>query len=350
MDTEFHVDCGLGHILLNRPKVLNALSPAQYADLDRRLAEWQEDDSVKAIVLEGAGDRAFCAGGDVRAIYDSWKRGDPEANRGIFRTEYRLDRRIHHYPKPVVSLLDGIVMGGGAGLSVNGSFRVATERSRFAMPETGIGFFPDVGATHFLGRCPGRTGLYLGLTGARLGPADMVWSGLATHFVALDDVDALKLALGRAAVSAEPEAAIEQALASFHRDPGPGPLAARQAEVERCFAGDSVANIVTALRAERSAWAWDTLEELAAKSPFSLAVTFRQLTEGRGLSFDDAIRREFRLACRFLAGHDLYEGIRAQVVDKDRTPKWVPENLAAVGDLAVDACFAPLGAEELPLP
>jgi enoyl-CoA hydratase len=336
-------DGGLGKITLNRPRVLNALSNEQYPLLAEVLTGWAADRRVGKVLIEGAGERAFSAGGDIRVAFDAWKRGDHAFNRALFRDEYRLDRLIAHYPKPYVAILDGIVMGGGAGVSVNGGFRVATERTLFAMPETGIGFFPDVGATHFLNRCPGNVGLYLGLSGARLGPADTLWAGLATHFVPFGQLDALRGALGAAAGSANAVAAV---LARFHQDPGPAPLAAHAEALDRCFGRDGVAGIVAALQAEGSAWAKETAEAMAARSPFSLAVTFRQLTGGRGLGFDDAIRREFRLACRFLAGDDFFEGIRAQVVDKDRRPSWRPESLAEVDERAVAAYFAPL-AEEL---
>ncbi len=341
---------GVGHIRLNRPKVLNALSAPQYHQLTATLTAWESDERVRLVLLEGEGERAFCAGGDIRMVWDAWKRGDHAFNRDIFRTEYRLNRRINAYPKPYVSILDGIVMGGGAGLSINGRWRVATERTQFAMPETGIGFFPDVGATHFLGRCPGQLGLYLGLTGARLGPADCLWSGIATHFVPVESLAALRQSLFAAATAADPDGAVEEVLKRFHRDPGEGPMAGRRDELERCFAPRRLDDIVESLRTHKSQWAWDTVETLAGRSPFSLTVAHRQLTEGRGLDFDDAIRREFRLAWRFLAGHDFYEGIRAQVVDKDRSPSWSPASLAEVDATQVAGMFTSLGSDELPLP
>lgn len=340
----------VGHIRLNRPKVLNALSARQYHDLTERLSAWEGDERIKLVLLEGEGERAFCAGGDIRMVWDARARGDHAFNRDIFRTEYRLNRRIHAYPKPYVSILDGIVMGGGAGLSINGRWRVATERTQFAMPETGIGFFPDVGATHFLGRCPGHVGLYLGLTGARLGPADCLWAGIATHFVPADRLGDLRAVLALAALSGDPAAAVEESLGRWHRDPGTGPLAAHHDEVERCFAHRRLDDTLAELRAGKNRWAWDTVEALSMRSPFSLAVTHRQLTEGRDLDFDQAIRREFRLACRFLAGHDFYEGIRAQVIDKDRSPSWTPTSLAEVDAAAVAGYFSDLGGDELPLP
>lgn len=334
METEFSRQGRLGVVRLNRPQVLNALAPGQFSAIHGQLAAWAADNSVGAVLLEGAGDRAFCAGGDIRAVWDAYARRDHAFNRRLFRDEYRLDRLIHHYPKPIVSLLDGIVMGGGAGISINGRFRVATERSVFAMPEAAIGFFPDVGASHFLSRCPGSIGLYLGLTGARLRAADMVWAGLATHYVPSDRLDALK------GILAECET-VEAVLTQVHCDPGPAPLAADAALIERSFMQDDVQSVVVALAGLDRDWA----VALAAASPMSLAVIFRQLTESRTMDFDTIIRREYTLACRFLAGHDFYEGIRAVVVDKDKAPRWQPESLALVSDDAVAEYFVPLGEE-----
>lgn len=340
----------LGRIVLNRPKVLNALSARQYHDITACLVRWESDPEVAVILIEGEGERAFCAGGDIRMVWDAARRGDHGFSHDVFRTEYRLNRRIHGYPKPYVSVLDGICMGGGAGLSVNGRFRVATERTRFAMPETGIGFFPDVGATHFLNRCPGHLGLYLGLTGKQLGPADCLWAGIATHFVPAAQVDDLRAGLRVAAQSADPEDAVEGVLARFHQPVADGPLVRHMEALERCFAPRRLDDMIEALRLDGGQWAWDTIWELSGRAPFSLAVTLRQLREGRGMDFDDAIRREFRLTWRFLLRQDFLEGIRAQVVDKDRRPNWSPSSLAEVDELAVAACFQTLGDDELPLP
>ena len=349
-ETHISVDAGLGRIVLNRPKVLNALSAEQYTHLTQCLSGWEADPAVQIVLLEGEGERAFCAGGDIRMVWDAAQRDDHAFNRAVFRTEYRLNRRIQRYPKPYVSILDGIVMGGGAGISVNGRYRIATEATRFAMPETGIGFFPDVGATHFLGRCPGHLGLYLGLTGAQIGPADGLWAGIATHFVRRQDLDGLRRSIAQAAQSGDPPGALPDVLERWHRDPGEGPLPRQAEAIERCFAPRRVVDVVDALRREDSQWAWDTLWDMSARSPFSLTVANRQLRDGKDLAFDDAIAREYRLACRFLIGHDFLEGIRAQVVDKDRRPSWSPPNLSEVDVRAVDACFAPLGDDELPLP
>lgn len=346
-ETIHQVEGGQGTILLNRPHVLNALSPSQLAGLGRLLLDWRDDPEVGVVVIEGAGERAFCAGGDIRAVWDNRLAGRHDANRAIFRDEYRLDRLIHHYPKPFVALLDGIVMGGGAGVSINGRWRVATERTLFAMPETAIGFFPDVGATHFLSRCPGRVGLYLGLTGTRLRAADCLWAGLATHFVPTTGLPALKAELAAAAASADPGGAVEAVLARHHRDPGEAPLARRAPAIDRLFSAPTLREVISALVAEGEEWTWDALEPIGDNSPTSLAVTFRQLSEGRELAFDDAIRHEYRLACRFLDGHDFAEGIRALVVDKDKAPRWEPPSLADIPDAELDRLFAPLDDGEL---
>lgn len=348
-ETLARVECELGRIVLNRPQVLNALSPAQFRGLDRTLADWAADAAVAVVVIEGAGERAFCVGGDLGAIWEMRGRGDLAGCRALFRNQYRLDRRVHHYAKPIVALLDGMVMGGGAGLSVNGRFRVASERTLFAMPETAIGFFPDVGATHFLSRCPGRIGLYLGLTGARLGPADCLWAGLATHYVPLAARDALLAGLAGAAGSADPAAAVADTLASLHRDPGPAALAERAEGLDRCFGRETLREVISALIAEGADWAWDAVEPIGDNSPTALAVTFRQLAEGGGLGFDDALRREYRIATRMLAESDFFEGIRAAVVDKDRRPQWRPATLADVGADAVARYFAPAADGELDL-
>jgi enoyl-CoA hydratase len=346
-ETIFTVENGLGRIVLNRPQALNALSAAQFHDLDDRLAAWAAEPLVSAVVISGAGDRAFCAGGDIRAIVHVLRDGQHDVIRRLAARHFGLDRRIHHFPKPYVALLNGVVMGGGAGISINGGFRVACERTLFAMPENSIGYFPDAGATHFLSRCPGLVGLYLGLTGARLGPADCWWTGLATHYVPLADHDSLLVALGRAAGSGEARGAIEAVLAEYHRDPGPPPLAQHRDAIDRCFARSNVRAIISALIAEGSDWAWETVEPMGDNAPMAMAATLRQLTEGRTLSFDDAVRLEYRMAYRFLERGDFPEGIRAKLIDRDNKPQWMPSTLADINPTELEECFAPLGANEL---
>src|SRR5437763_11758719 len=230
-------------VTLNRPQALNAFTLAMYRRFDPMLRTWADDPGIRAVLIRGAGERAFCAGGDVRAIYEAGRgiSGDRALTSTFFREEYELIRRIHRYPKPYVAIIDGITMGGGAGVSVNGAFRIATERTMLAMPETGIGLFPDVGATRFLNLCPGHIGRYLGLTGVRLGPSDALYCGFATHFVPRERVPALIGELGRIGWrEGDEHRQLERLLGDFAGDPGPAPLVARRPAIDRCFAGATV--------------------------------------------------------------------------------------------------------------
>src|SRR5947209_4649067 len=238
-DILFGREGGVATITLNRPQALNAFTLGMYRALAPMLRRWEADPESHVVLIRGAGERAFCAGGDVRAIYEAGRgiSGERDLTAAFFREEYELIRRIHRFPKPYVAIIDGITMGGGAGVSVNGAYRVATERTLLAMPETGIGLFPDVGATRFLNRCPGHLGRYLGLTGARVGAADSLYCGFATHFVPRERLPALVAALARMDYR---ERSAEQILADFATDPGPGPIAARQAAIDRCFGGATI--------------------------------------------------------------------------------------------------------------
>ena len=343
---------GVGTVLLNRPQALNAFTLGMYRRLEPQLHQWAADPAIHAVLVEGAGDRAFCAGGDVRAVYEAGKgiSGDPSFTSVFFAEEYRIILGIHRYPKPYIALIDGITMGGGAGVSVNGAYRIATEKTMFAMPETGIGLFPDVGATQFLNRCPGQIGGYLGLTGARLGPADALYCGFATHFVPRERVPALTEALVSMAWETGREGAqVEALLGQFTADPGAPPLAARRPAIDRCFAGDTVEAILTALEAETKErdWAAETRTALLAKSPTSLRITLRQLIVGREFDLENALKLEYRLTQHVMAAHDFYEGIRAVLVDKDQKPQWRPASLAEVDQGVEEAYFASLGAGEL---
>ncbi|MGA7865162.1 MAG: enoyl-CoA hydratase/isomerase family protein [Stellaceae bacterium] len=342
---------GLAILTINRPQALNALTLANYRRIDPALRGWAADPSVHAVLVRGADDRAFCAGGDVRAVYEAGRgiSGDPDLPAVFFRVEYELIRRIHHFPKPYIAILDGITMGGGAGISVNGAYRVATEHTLFAMPETGIGLFPDVGATRFLNRCPGHVGRYLGLTGARVKTADALYCGFATHAVKRGSIAALLDELSRE------HAAIEDCLRRFAVDPGPAELAALQPAIDRCFAGDSVEAILEALAMESAGrgadaeWAEQTRASLLTKSPTSLKIACRQLTIGRDYDLDAALALEYRLTQHVMAGHDFYEGVRAILIDRDRKPQWRPATLAEVTDGMVDSYFESIGDRELPL-
>ena len=347
---------GLATLTIDRPRALNALTLDNYRRFAPALRSWAQDPSVHAVVVRGAGERAFCAGGDVRAVYESGRGigGDPDLPAVFFREEYKLIRCIHRFPKPYIAIIDGITMGGGAGISVNGAYRIATERTLFAMPDTSIGLFPDVGATRFLNRCPGQVGRYLGLTGARLGAADTLYSSFATHFVPHDRVAELVEALGR--VGWEIGSKREQTdavLADFVENPGSGSLAAVRPAIDRCFAGGSVEAIVDALAAEATAggahtvWAAETRAGLLTKSPTSLKITLRQLAIGRDYHLEAALALEYRLTQHVMAAHDFYEGVRAALIDKDQAPSWQPAALAEVSDDMIDAYFAPIGDREL---
>jgi enoyl-CoA hydratase len=327
-------------VTLNRPAALNAITHAMVLELARALDAWEADPEIRCIVLRGAGERAFSAGGDIRALYEAARACRFDEALAFYRDEYRLNIRIKTYPKPYLSLIDGIVMGGGVGLSLHGRYRVAGERYRFAMPEVGIGFFPDVGATYALPRLRGETGLYLALTGQRLGADDAATLGLATHLVAGADFPAL---LDQVAGGADPSAA----LAGFVQSSRPGEVALHADLIEACFAADSVVDILARLDAEGSGFARDTAAAIRTKSPTSLAVTYEQIRRGRDLSFEQAMALEFRIVSRLVRGHDFPEGVRATIVDKDGAPRWQPATLAEVDPASVDAYFAPLGPEEL---
>ncbi len=332
-----------GLITLNRPKALNALTLDMVHAMRAKLDEWCTDAAFELVVIRGAGERAFCAGGDIRALHDSGKAGTPYAI-DFYAHEYRLNRLIKRYPKPYIALINGIVMGGGVGVSVHGQYRVAGEGCVFAMPETGIGLFPDVGGTYFLPRCPGEVGMYLGLTGARLDVMDAKHAGIATHIVPAAQHEALIAALGE---GANP---LERTLSRFAVAPdNKSKIAGLQAPIDRHFARGSVEAIVASLEADSSLFAAETLKALRTKSPTSLKVTYRQIREGRALGFEECMRLEFRLTNRFMRGHDFYEGVRAVILEKDNASKWNPPTLEGVKTADVDAYFAPLPGGDLTL-
>jgi enoyl-CoA hydratase len=347
MDIRFDRRGALAVVTLDRQQALNALTLAMAEQLDRRLIAWACDPAIAAVVIRGAGGRAFCAGGDIRALFEAGKRRDPYVA-SFYRAEYRLNHRIATYAKPYVALIDGIVMGGGVGLSIHGSHRIVTERCQFAMPETGIGFFPDVGGSWFLPRCPGALGTYLGLTGARIAAADLLYCGLATHHLRSGDIGSLIGDLEGAAWSGDPGDVVAGVLARYRADPGAAALAQHRAEIDRCFAADSVDGILSRLDAEATSWARDTAAVLRRKSPTSLKVALGQLRRGAQLEdFGAAMRMEYRLSQRFMAAPDFYEGVRAAVIDKDQMPRWQPASLAEVSDEVVARYFAPLDEPDL---
>ncbi len=339
------VESGVGRLTLNRPKALHALNLAMCEAMTEALLAWRDDEGVHSVLVDHAGERGFCAGGDIRMIAESGA-GDVSEATAFYATEYRLNDLMVRYPKPITAIVDGIVMGGGVGISEPADIRIATERTTYAMPETGIGLFPDVGGGWFLPRLPGETGTWIALTGARLKAADTVALGIHTHFVPAEIVEAFKDALLAGDAS---EAVADR----FAADLGPAPHAAHREAIDRLFAHDTVEAIFAALEAEGSEWALAQLATLKTKSPQSLKVTLRQLRLGRTIaSFAENMAMEYRLGGRVVSSHDFQEGVRAVVVDKDNTPKWSPADLAGVSEAEIDAFFAPLPADEewTPLP
>lgn len=333
----FETRGSLGLITLNRPQALNALNRPMCLAIHRQLDAWRDDPAVKAVAIRGAGDRAFCAGGDVVSVYHAGKSGSPDWE-GFFHDEYRMNHAIATYPKPYVALIDGIAMGGGVGLSIHAPYRVATERTLFAMPETGIGLIPDVGGTHALPRLPGELGAYLGLTGARLKAADCLYAGIATHHCPGDQIDPLVEALAG-------DRDVDAVLGDFDCDTDEPPLEAHRAAIDSHFAHDSVEAIVAAL-ASGDEWERQQAATLGKMSPTSCKLTLRALREGATLDIAAALRNEYRIVCAIKSGHDFYEGIRAQLLDKDRNPKWQPATLAEVDPAELDRYFvAPAGGD-----
>jgi len=334
-----------GLITLNRPQALNAVNHGMVVALAARLEEWASDPRVTRVIIRAAGERAFSAGGDIRALYELGRAGRQSDMLPFWWDEYRLNSFIKHYPKPYVALIDGIVMGGGVGISVHGSHRVAGEKFQFAMPEVGIGFFPDVGATWFLPRLPGEIGAYCALTGERLRAADALAAGIATHHIAAarfpDLIDALA---GTVSVDA--------VLAAFADAPGEGALLPLRRIIDQVFAADRVEDILAALDSvdgPNTEWGAKTAALMRAKSPTSLKVALAQVRRGAQWAFSDCMRAEFRIVSRIVHGHDFYEGVRATIIDKDNAPRWRPPDLAGVTEQMLEAHFAPLK-EELALP
>ena len=330
----FEVRGRLGLITLDRPEAMNALSHAMALALEARLADWAEDDRIGAVAIRGAGERAFCAGGDIRALHAAGPENGAR-NFAFYADEYRLNARIKRFPKPYVAFMDGVAMGGGVGISVHGSLRVAGDRTLFAMPETGIGLFPDVGGTFFLPRLPGETGMWLALTGARLKTADAVAAGVCDLHLPSAETGA---ALEDLAAGATPEEAVRSRAA----EPSGAALPGLRPAVDRCFAGGSVEAVLEALAAEGTGWAEAQRAAILSKSPSSTRIAFRQLRMGREMAFEDCMRLEYRLARWCMTHPDFYEGVRATILDKDGAPRWRPATLAEADEAAVADAFAPL--------
>lgn len=321
----------IGRILLNRPRALNALSSGMIEAMDAALAAWRDDPAVHAVVVEGAGGRAYCSGGDIRPIRELAASGDAGGIRRFFTVEYGLNRIIAEYPKPYVALVDGICMGGGLGVAMHGSARVATEAALFAMPETGIGLFADVGASYVLPRLRGAFGMYMALTGARVGGADAVYLGLATHFTPRERLATLADEMAEDGVAVLADAAVP---------PPPGALPGVADAVQRCFSAASVAEILRRLEAEGTEWARETLALLHAASPSAVLWTFELVRAGAGRTLPQALAAELALTGPVTSHPDFAEGVRAMVVDKDRTPRWSPARIEDVDSAAIRAMFA----------
>src|ERR1700761_3211852 len=320
-----------GRMLLNRPRALNALDLPMLQACATALQDWRDDPHVDVVVIEGAGQRAFCAGGDIIALREAQVSGNRPVADEFFRVEYDLNLAIATYPKPYVALIDGICMGGGIGMSVHAPYRVASEHAAFAMPETAIGFFPDIGATFLLPRLPGEFGAYLGLTGLRVTGADAVHAGLATHFTSRARIPELSAALARDGVAA---------LAEFNEPLPVFSLADDQSAINHCFSAATVTQLVQRLEAVQASWADAALQALRRVSPTALHFTLRALRRGRDLTLTQALDAEFALTRTTMAYPDFAEGVRAMVVDKDRKPAWNPARIEDVEPAAIDALFA----------
>lgn len=321
----------LGRLTLNRPKAINALDLDMIGQLTAALNAWRADTDIDIVLLDGAGDRGLCAGGDVRALYDQVTAGEAQRTADFFRAEYALNLMISEYPKPIVAIADGITMGGGIGLAGHAAIRIVTERSRLAMPETRIGFTPDVGGTYLLGRSPGRLGEYLGLTGGIMTAADAVYAGFADHYVPSQRLDDLREALRNRADPTSPS----ELVLLFDETPETSALAGERAWIDEVFSADSVGEIADRLSARAEVSASATAATLAELSPTGLAVTLDAVREAREGTLRDALVGEYRRVMWFATQHpDLAEGIRAQLVDKDRSPRWQP---ATIAELAEDA-------------
>lgn len=340
-DIFFHILPGekgdVGEIVLNRPKALNALSLSMCEALYVQLIRWEQDKKIKAVIIRGEGGRAFCAGGDVRSLYQH--RNEPDVMMNFFHQEYRMNQAIFHFTKPYISLLDGITMGGGAGISIHGSHRVASEFFSFAMPETAIGFFPDVGAGYFLNRCPKKTGYYLGLTGDTIELSDAVALGLVNHFVKREQLPDLITALCAADFSDCPLQHVSRLISEYHFSLGETQLMQHVLEIEDCFSGNDIASIFKKLHDLNNDWSKKVIATLKKRSPKSLAVTLCYLQRAATLNFNEIMQLDLHLAGVFMQNADFFEGVRALLIDKDQSPKWSPATIEELNDGQIEKMF-----------
>jgi len=331
----------VGRLSLNRPKTLHALTLDMCREMTAALLDWRDDDGVKAVIIDHAEGRGFCAGGDIEVLRRSALEDGGETGRRFFFEEYRLNHLLFTYPKPVVAFMDGITMGGGVGISQPAKFRVATENTRLAMPETGIGLFPDVGGGWYLSRLPGRLGQFLALTGARFDGSECLWAGLATHYLPHE-----RLEQAKARIAEHPDR-IAGILAELSTEPPPARIDRNAARIAKTFASDRYEDIIAALEAGVGDWEQKELATLSTKSPQTCKVALRELTESAKLTdFADEMRMEYRIASRVLTRPDFAEGVRAVIVDKTNDPRWDPARPEDVTDDLLDAIFAPLPQDE----
>lgn len=342
----FEVQNGVGSVTLNRPETLNALSLDMIQACDRQLEEWENNADVNAVLIHAEG-REFSSGADLKALYEALDKPDSDLTRVFYREEHLLARRLYNYEKPIISLVDGAIIGDSVALAIFNSHRVMTENASFLLPETGIGFFPAGGVTHFISRCPGNLGRYIGLSGAELNAADCLYAGLATHYIPsikLKEVEENILAGG---FSDNAFSEITRVVESFAEEASPAPLESYHSAVDECFGKESVEEIMSALAIKDGEWERQTLETLKKKSPSSLKVTLRLIRAGSRLSFDEALRLEYRVSQHFVGSHDYREGIRAALIEKDHNPQWKPDMPESVSTADVDAYFTELSEGEL---
>ena len=336
-----HREGAAGFLSLNRPQAIHALTLPMVHAMTKALLDWRDDPAVKAVIIDHAEGRGFCSGGDIAFLRNSALNDGGVSGRKFFHDEYQLNHLIFTYEKPVVAFMDGITMGGGVGISQPARFHVATENTRYAMPETGIGLFPDVGGGWYLSRLPRRMGQYLALTGARLDGAECLWAGLATHYLPAEVLPDAKRR-----IAAEPER-VEQILAELSVTPPAAKVAAHADDIERLFAADRYEDVLADLAADGGEFASATLATLATKSPQTCKVSLRQLADSRRLgSFAENMAMEYRIGSRVLTLPDFAEGVRALIVDKDNAPKWSPARAEDVSDDLIERIFAPLPANE----
>lgn len=326
-DVLFKQQGRMGHIILNRPQVLNAINDVMITDLYDLLSQWAADPAIDGVIIKGAGERAFCAGIDLRYLYRLKQESNIEKINSIFKAEYNLNYNISKFPKTYIAMMHGYTMGGGLGLSVYGSHRIACHGTTFAMPEVTIGFFPDIGASYFLNQCPGYLGLYLALTGTHITGEDGLYAGLATHYLKFEDYEDF--------ISVVSLKNLDALLLKFQQQPKPSSFAELQPQIDRLFGQENFEDVIRALEQDKSEFSKNCLETMGKKSPTSLKITFELMKRARGKSLRVALELDYLLVQKFIRGHDFFEGIRALIVDKDGQPNWQPEGLDEIDGLFV---------------